>query len=174
MMRRVHSLPLSQFEFMTLSYIPLFAVTYLFWWVKPKDVLTSSIVDLPDMLEGQKATFESMAVSKLSDNEDIGKQNSLWAIWYLTPRVFEKEAEDRARQRTQQQHSQEIESIPIRRIKRAENLEAKFSTDLLKIDEPQHKEVVVGNWDPGLYKSKILWPVICLFGASFGALHLIA
>ncbi|KAL8723994.1 MAG: hypothetical protein Q9181_007035 [Wetmoreana brouardii] len=173
-MRRVHSLPLSQLESMTLSYIPLFAVTYLFWWVKPKDVLTPSIVDLPDMLEEQKATFESMAVSNVFDNEDIGRQGSLWAIWYLTPRVFEKEAEDRALHRTQQQHSQEIEQIPIRRIKKAVNLEAKFSTDLLKTDEPPPKEVVVANWDPGLYRSKILWPVICLFGASFGALHLIA
>lgn len=27
------------------------------------------------------------------------------------------------------------------------------------------------NWDPELYRSK-LWPVTCLFGVSFGALHL--
>jgi hypothetical protein len=36
------------------------------------------------------------------------------------------------------------------------------------------KEIVVAYWDPELYHSKILWPVICLFGASFGALHLIS
>ena len=36
------------------------------------------------------------------------------------------------------------------------------------------KETVVGYWDPKLYHSRYLWPVICLFGASFGALHLIS
>ena len=32
-MRTAHGLPLSQFESMTLSYIPLFAATYFFWWI---------------------------------------------------------------------------------------------------------------------------------------------
>ena len=48
-MRTAHSLPLSQLESMTLSYVPLFAITYFFWWLKPKDVLVPSIVDLPIM-----------------------------------------------------------------------------------------------------------------------------
>jgi len=33
------------------------------------------------------------------------------------------------------------------------------------------KERVVAHWDPRLFRSKI-WPLICLFGISFGALHL--
>lgn len=137
-MRGAHSLPLSQLETMTLSYIPLFAVTYFFWWVKPKDVMTPCVVDLPDMLSGQRTTFESMAVSTAFDNEGIGKQDSLWTIWYLTPRVFEKEAEDKA------------------------------------LREASANETVVAYWDPDLYHSKTLWPIICLFGISFGALHLIS
>jgi hypothetical protein len=39
-MRTVDGLPLSQLESMTLSYIPLFTITYFFWWYKPKDILT--------------------------------------------------------------------------------------------------------------------------------------
>lgn len=35
------------------------------------------------------------------------------------------------------------------------------------------KEIVLSHWDPHLYRSKI-WPAACLFGASFGALHLIS
>jgi hypothetical protein len=108
-MRRAHTLPLSQLESMTLGYIPLFDVMYFFWWIKPKDVLTPSVVDLPDMLPGQKTTFESMAVSSAFDDEGIGKQDSLWTIWYLIPRVFEKEAEDMALQETQQKALQEAE-----------------------------------------------------------------
>lgn len=34
------------------------------------------------------------------------------------------------------------------------------------------KDIVVAHWDPGLYESK-LWPLTCLFGVSFGALHLV-
>lgn len=37
-LREMHDLPLAQLETMTLSYIPLVAVTYFFWWDKPKDV----------------------------------------------------------------------------------------------------------------------------------------
>jgi len=166
-MRRAHTLPLSQLESMTLSYIPLFAITYLFWWVKPKDVLTPSIVDLPDMREEQKATFESMAVSSVFDEESLDRQGSLWSIWYLTPRVFEKEAEDKALEEAQRH-------ITTGGIERALNLEAKVSADLLAAEKPHRKEIVVANWDPALYRSKVLWPITCLFGASFGALHLIS
>lgn len=173
-MRRAHTLPLSQLESMTLSYIPLFAITYLFWWVKPKDVLTPSIVDLPDMLEEQRATFESMAVSSVFDEEGLDKQGSLWSVWYLTPRVFEKEAEDKAWQEAQSRLSQQPDHIATRGLERALNLEAKVSADLLVAGNPPKKVVVVANWDPELYRSKILRPITCLFGAFFGALHLIS
>ncbi|KAI4130897.1 MAG: hypothetical protein LQ338_001494 [Usnochroma carphineum] len=166
-MRRAHNLPLSQLESMTLSYIPLFAITYLFWWVKPKDVLTPSVVDLPTMSEEQRAFFESMAVSTLFDEEGIGKQGSLRSIWYLTPRVFEKEAEDRALHEAQQKLSEANEKGPTQKVERAVNLNQKVSV-------PTVKETVVAHWDPDLYRSKLLWPVICIFGASFGALHLIS
>lgn len=173
-MRRAHTLPLSQLESMTLSYIPLFAITYLFWWVKPKDVLTPSIVDLPDMLEEQKATFESMAVSSVFDEEGLGNQDSFWSVWYLTPRVFEKEAEDKALEEAQRRLSQPADHVTTRDLERALTLEAKVSADMLAAKRPHTKDIVVANWDPELYRSKILWPITCLFGASFGALHLIS
>ena len=182
-MRRAHMLPLSQIESMTLSYIPLFAVTYFFWWVKPKDVLTPSIVDLPDMLPAQQITFESMAVSSIFDDEGIGKNDSLWTIWYLTPRVFEKEAEDKALQEAEQkttrevQHkaaSQEAKRAAVREIESGKNLNEKSLACLPGESKPPAKEIVVAYWNPELYHSKILWPITCLFGASFGALHLIS
>lgn len=182
-MRLAHSLPLSQLESMTLSYIPLFAVTYFFWWVKPKDVLTPSIVELPDMLPGQKTTFESMAVSSAFDDEGIGKQNSLWNIWYLTPRVFEKEAEDKALQEAGQNTLREACETAAEPYNKQTLLLGKESSKRLKDKgssclpgaiKRQTKELVVAHWDPKIYQSNILWPVICLFGASFGALHLIS
>jgi hypothetical protein len=43
-MRTAHGLPLSQLESLTLSYIPLSGVTYIFWRHKPNDILMPSIV----------------------------------------------------------------------------------------------------------------------------------
>jgi len=172
-MRRAHALPLSQLESMTLSYIPLFAVTYFFWWVKPKDILTPSVVDLPDMLPEQKTAFESMAVSSAFDDQGEGKRDSLWTVWHLTPRVFEKEAKDKALQEAQQKASREAQHPIVSANESGETLEEKGSTCLAGTVKTPTKEIVVAHWDPKLYHSKILWPVICLFGASFGAVHLI-
>lgn len=181
-LRHAHTLPLSQLESMTLSYVPLFAVTYFFWWYKPKDILTPSIVDLPDMLPGQKTTFESMAVSNAFDHEGTAKQDSLWTIWYLTPRVFEKEAQDKALQETQRNllqeaeqkiSSQEAKQVVVCGNESDQNLDEKGSACLPPAFQNPAKEIVLAHWDPEVYHSKILWPVICLFGASFRALHLI-
>jgi hypothetical protein len=95
-MRAAHNLPLSQLESMTLSYVPLFVVTSFFWWAKPEDVLTPSVVGLPDMSTEQKATFENMSVDSTFDDEHTKRQDSWWNIWKLTPRVSEKEAKDKA------------------------------------------------------------------------------
>jgi hypothetical protein len=81
---------------MTLGYIPLVAVTYYLWWVKPKDITTPSIVDLPAMSPMQKKMFEAMAVSNAFDCEGNGRQDSVSSVFSLTPRVFEKEAADKA------------------------------------------------------------------------------
>ncbi|MCJ1402936.1 hypothetical protein MMC11_006157 [Xylographa trunciseda] len=161
-MRTVHSLPLSQLETMTLSYIPLFVVTYFFWWLKPKDVISSSVVELPDMLPAQKTVFETMAISSSFDDEGIGRQDSLWIIWYLTPRLFEKEAEDKALQEAKalQETRALQEAKPLQRAKPLQ-------------EAPKFEGIVVSHWDPEVYHSKI-WPIICLFGASFGGLHLIS
>ncbi|KAL9045408.1 MAG: hypothetical protein Q9214_001539 [Letrouitia sp. 1 TL-2023] len=163
---------------MTLSYIPLVAITYFFWWIKPKDVMTPSVVDLPDMFLLQKITFESMAVSNAFDNEGRGRQDSLWTIWYLTPRVFEKEAKDKALQATKERSN-------LRQTKQASRREDEKGERTRQTEEERSiylpgectasaKEVIVAYWDPDMYHSRLLWPIICLFGASFGALHLIS
>ncbi|MCJ1281311.1 hypothetical protein MMC26_000630 [Xylographa opegraphella] len=182
-MRAVHSLPLSQLETMTLSYIPLFIITYFFWWLKPKDVRTSSIVELPHMLPDQKIAFESMAISSSFDDEGTGRQDSLWTIWYLTPRLFEKEAEDKPLQEANA--SQETRVLQrARLLKDTEGSQKSERSSRPNIDAgeniykgpnnlPNPDGTVVSHWDPEVYHSKI-WPAICLFGASFGGLHLIS
>lgn len=233
-MRTTHNLPLAQLETMTLSYVPLFAVTLFFWWNKPKDILYPSIIDLPKMRAEQKTIFESMAVSNDFDEEHLEKEGSMWAIWTLTPRVFEKEAKDKAMHDLQEAQERRLKLIRIamrqsedakastqqseqgkasstRRSEdgKASNLITEESVDISHVDlrQPERilrrmttgltahrfadhgenknspkcdrvtpaypKERILGYWDPDVYHSK-LWPVTCLFGASFGALHLIS
>lgn len=167
--RGIHSLPLSQLEAMTLGYIPLFIVTYFFWWDKPKDIRSPSIVKLPEMSTEQRETFESMAVSDKFDNEGLKVQMTYWNTWYLTPRVFEKEEEDRRKQ-----YAQQLASRTARETELHDDEAPSTRRMLLSSKEEEIRmkdEVVVAHWDPQLYRSRI-WPLTCLFGISFGALHL--
>jgi len=177
-MRCAHQLPLSQLETMTLSYIPLFALTYFFWWVKPKDVRTPSVVDLPFMAPEQKATFELLAVSCTFDNEGNRKPDTLGVVFALTPRVFEKEAEDKRLQ-------EGFKKCSHRALEKKEGdatgptesaLGSRRGSAVNSFEEckPPAQQIVVAYWDPEVYHSKRLWPVVCLFGASFGALHLLS
>ncbi|KAL3465694.1 hypothetical protein BJX64DRAFT_275030 [Aspergillus heterothallicus] len=167
-MRAANALPLSQLESMTLSYIPLFAITYFFWWEKPKDILAPSVVQLPTMSREQRAVFEQMA---LSDRFDEGNaERSFWGVWALTPRVFEKEARDKA-----------LQEARVRAAERGARVQRGLKSAVSTTSEIQgpedlevelDKEIVVAHWDPGLYHSKIIRSLCSLFGASFGALHL--
>lgn len=181
-MRTAHGLPISQLESMTLSYIPLFAVTYFFWWYKPKDILVPSVVTLPAMSEDQEHIFTAMAVSNKFDNEGTEAQVTYWNVWYLTPRIFEKDAEDEAMRALEHEADNTAEADTQRTTTNTQadvGVADETSSDKAKYQHAEHepsrlpKEVVLSHWDPNLYGSK-LWPAVCFFGASFGALHLIA
>lgn len=165
LVRAIKDLPLAPFESMTLGYIPLFALTYFFWWVKPKDIEMPSELELPPMTYAQRTEFESIAISDDFDDEDTKRQRSMWNVWYLTPRVFEKEARDKKLVQIHEraeQHIQHLTSVGLPTLRRAKPLPLHGAND-----------TVLGHWDPDLYHSK-LWPVTCLFGASFPALHLVS
>jgi len=133
-----------------------------------------------------------MTVRSSFDDEGIGRQDSLWTIWYLTPRLFEKEAEDKALQEAKVlQETQGLQQPkPLRRAKPLHDaafIQITEHQSRPKIDvgengivghddlpvTPKLEEIVVSHWDPEVYRSKI-WPAICLFGTSFGGLHLIS
>ncbi|KAG0153471.1 hypothetical protein PDIDSM_2123 [Penicillium digitatum] len=165
-------LPLSQLESMTLGYIPLFIVTYFFWWNKPKDIRSPSLVMLPEMSLEQFNVFDSMAVSNKFDNEGTKKQTSYWNMWYLTPRVFEKVEEDRPVQEARTRARNGLTQTPIAQPPPEATVNESRIRDL---EDPyeSRKDIGVAHWDPDLYRSKI-WPLACLFGISFGALHLVS
>ena len=138
-LRVYHQLPISALESMTLGYIPLFALSYFFWWLKPKDIDTPSVVYLPPLSHTDWEQFESHALSDAFDDDTKLHQGFVSGAWRLMPRDFEQEA-------VQQ------EAIDIQN--------SRFGQGRL-----------ISHWDPDLYHSK-LWPITCLFGISFGALHL--
>lgn len=138
-LRVYHHLPVSALESMTLGYIPLFAVSYFFWWLKPKDIDTPSVVCLPPLSYADRQVFDSYALSGAFDDGSKLCQGSISEAWRLRPGDFEQEA-------VQQ------EAIDMQN--------SRFGQGRL-----------ISHWDPDLYHSK-LWPVTCLFGISFGTLHL--
>ncbi|MCJ1309897.1 hypothetical protein MMC25_003558 [Agyrium rufum] len=182
-LRSAHSLPLAPMESMTLSYIPLFAATYFFWWEKPKDILVPSVVDLPVMSSEQKQIFESMTVNEKFDDENEKCQTTMWTIWYLTPRVFEKEADDaairnatdkaimRAKEQMKKDHDFKVNTRAMGDAM-STHLETELRVDNLDIHVP--KGMVVSHWNPELYRSRFIWISTCMFGVSFGALHLVS
>jgi hypothetical protein len=91
LLRAYHRLPISALESMTLGYIPLFALSYFFWWLKPKDIDTPSIIDLPAMEIADRREFDELALSDAFDLEGKPHQGRLSGAWCLMPRDFERE-----------------------------------------------------------------------------------
>ncbi|KAI7084949.1 hypothetical protein KC356_g6296 [Hortaea werneckii] len=169
--RAFHHFPISPLESMTLGYIPLFMIAYLFWWVKPKDIELPSIVDLPLLSESQQEHFENLAVDDSFDEEGKASQTSLWSAWYLTPRVFEKEQTERDAQAEEEEYAIEIQLWQDHRNK-CLLLDCQDCRQRKPQRPSKRKEIILSHWNPELYHSK-LWPITCLAGISFPALHLV-
>jgi hypothetical protein len=169
--RTIHNLPLAPLEAMTLGYIPLFAVTYYYWWLKPKDISTPSIISLTaDMKPETLAEFEEMSIDNTFDSEPTIRPRSSWSIWALTPRMFEKQFADEQFRLACEQYEEQMEEYKFQTI--SAHLEKHAD---LPPEPPRRNtsEIVLGHWDPALYHSK-LWPIAILVGISFPALHLIS
>lgn len=84
--RAAHNLPIAPLEAMTLAYVFVVILTYIFWWIKPKDIATASYIDLPDMTSEQWRVFESLAMENTYDNDDPSAKPSKNIAWYLVGR----------------------------------------------------------------------------------------
>ena len=154
--RTAHSLSIAPLEAMTLAYVFIVLLTYLFWWFKPKDIATASFVDLPTMTPEQWEIFESLAMENTYDNDGPDTHFSKNIAWYLVGRDC-KDDEVLVMGR----------SHPFGGIKSSENLSKRLESIVTE------DSMIITQWDEALYFSK-LWPLICLLGAAFGALHLMS
>ncbi|CVL10974.1 hypothetical protein FPRO06_07955 [Fusarium proliferatum] len=158
--RSAHHLPLATVEAMTLAYVFNGLVTYAFWWEKPKVIVTASFVNLPEMTPLQWDRFESLAMGITYDVSDPCQKHDNSIAWYVVPRDCRDDEvgimEDPERTADE---SGSITEPNCRKI------------------ESTVTEVEAGNviteWDSNLYMTRY-WPLLCLLGASFGAIHLIS
>ncbi|RGP67893.1 hypothetical protein FLONG3_8361 [Fusarium longipes] len=84
--RAIHQLPLATLETMTLEYVFNALVTYAFWWEKPKDIITASFIDLPQMTPAQWPKFESLAMENTYDVSHPSQKQHGSIAWYVVPR----------------------------------------------------------------------------------------
>lgn len=157
--RAAHGLAHAPLEAMTLAYVFVMVPTYLFWWVKPKDIITPSIVDLPQMTDDQRRIFESLAMENTYDDID-GVRPSRSIAWYLVARDCNDEGS-----------ANDIGNGAADRIDIMHNAKAKVET--IVTETAVESDEVITEWDASLYFSK-WWPLICILGASFGAFHMIS
>lgn len=186
-LRTTKELPIAPLETMTIAYVLIVMITYSFWWLKPKDIATASLVTLPAMTSVQRDIFESL---KMEDNYDYDcsiPEKSRNIAWYLVSRDCKddqvlmtchdtvQEASDDSEISLQHTSVQPDISSPL--ITARSSLSGTWSTpteictDLEQNVIKQH--TVITEWDASLYMSKP-WPLICITGAAFGAFHLIS
>lgn len=186
--RTAHQLPIAPLEAMTLAYVLVVFLTYIFWWLKPKDIATASFVKLPDMTEEQWRVFQSLAMENAYDREDTDVKPSRNLAWYLVSR--DCKGIDVLVTRTHLTDDTERSSMV--RIDTPETMDEaersgssrgtdsdEESTNLATAVAEDHKqsaeqdEHVITEWDEALYFSRF-WPLICVLGAAFGAFHLVS
>ena len=153
--RAAHDLPLAPLEAMTLAYVFNALITYGFWWSKPKDIATASFVDLPEMTTRQRQTFEGLTMEETYDVSDPGQKQNLDIAWYVVARDCRDDEV-----LVMSQVSEDVES-------KADSVSDKGV--VVSVEDSK----VITEWDANLYMTRY-WPLICLLGASFGAIHLIS
>jgi hypothetical protein len=159
--RAAHQLPLATIETMTLAYVFNGLVTYAFWWEKPKDIVTASFVNLSEMTSLQWDKFESLAMGNTYDVSDPDQKQNDSVAWYVVPRDCRDD--EVGVMEFQEGNTEETISTPETRSQKVGHT----------VNEIEEDVNVITEWDANLYMTRY-WPLLCLLGASFGAIHLIS
>lgn len=161
--REIHGLPLAPLEAMTLAYIFNAIVTYAFWWEKPKDIVTASLVDLPSMNRRQREVFEGLAMEETYDVLHVSQKQDMNIAWYVVARDCR---DDEVLVMTTEPGTDE--SCDIETTSTTPNA---TKTSVVVVEKEDKNTIT--EWDASLYMTRY-WPLLCLVGASFGAIHLVS
>lgn len=201
-MRTIHGLAIAPLEVMTIAYVVVMVITYFFWWLKPKDIAAPTFVRLPAMSPEQWILFESLSMENTYDMQYPGAPYSLNIAWYLVARdcqddeVLVARRPEMAQVPAVQVPAFQVPAVQVSvvqvqttapdiRDKTREFIQPKSTVSKIQRAKPVHSVTpnvegrasqdarIITEWDSALYMTKF-WPFICLLGASFGAVHLIA
>jgi hypothetical protein len=214
-LRAANRYAIAPLEAMTLAYVFVVFLTYLFWWIKPKDISTTAFVVLPPMSHAHWRIFESLAMENTYDVEDPDAKFSPNIAWYLVSRDCRDDevvvmGQDNADGDTESHGSSKEDAVATAKTDQTEaadrdcekggmpaagesdangntqsrtnsNTEAvtraktndTHSTKRSRLRAAAEDSMIITQWDEALYFSK-LWPLICILGAAFGALHLMS
>ncbi|KAF5692520.1 hypothetical protein FDENT_2802 [Fusarium denticulatum] len=156
--RSAHHLPLATIDTMTLAYVFNGLVTYAFWWEKPKDIVTVSFVNLPDMTPLQWEQFESLAMESTYDVSDPSQKQDDSIAWYVVPRDCRDDKVG---------VMEDLERDTEKSVSTTEPKTRKVEPTVTEVEADN----VITEWDSSLYMTRY-WPLLWLLGASFGAIHL--
>lgn len=164
--RTAYDLPIAALEAMTLAYLFVMLITYLFWWVKPKDITTAMYVDLPEMNRRQRRVFDSLSMEDTYDHDESLVEHSKNIAWYLVARDCKDDS------RLLMDAGQDEEAAKTTLVEGIVSIHPGIRRARPLIDRFDHP-IILTQWDRDLYFTK-WWPLICILGASFGAIHLIS
>ncbi|CAH0056144.1 unnamed protein product [Clonostachys solani] len=167
--RLAHSLPLAAIETMALAYVFNAVITYGFWWMKPKDIATASFVDLPEMTDLQREVFEGLSMENTYDVSGEDQEPAMDTAWYVVARDCQ---DDDILLMPRANDSEHVRPT-VSRLDKGSILEAQLDSDASSNTEKKAADGVITEWDANLYMTRY-WPLLCLLGASFGAVHLIS
>ncbi|KAF4500795.1 hypothetical protein FAGAP_2994 [Fusarium agapanthi] len=155
--RSAHHLPLATIETMTLAYVFNGLVSYAFWWEKPKDIVTASFFNLPEMTPLQWDWFESLAMENTYDVSDPSQRQDNSIAWYVVPRDCRDDEVG---------VMEDLERDTEETVSTAQPNSQKVEPTVTEVEADN----VITEWDSSLYMTRY-WPLLCLLGASFGAIH---
>ncbi|KFA51527.1 hypothetical protein S40293_06338 [Stachybotrys chartarum IBT 40293] len=164
--RGAHNLPLAALETMTLAYVLNAIMTYAFWWKKPKDIATASFIVLPEMTADQKDTFGNLSMENTYDVPTPGCEPDPSSAWYVVARDYEDNEMPVMAPKPDRQFDADSSSADA-------NVEAQVSNSTKVQQHRADNAKVITEWDASLYMTRY-WPLLCLLGASFGAVHLVS
>ena len=114
------------------------------------------------MTTDQWEKFENLAMENTYDVSDPNQKQSDAIAWYVVPRDCRDE-EVGMMENQEQHNSEENLSWPESNPQKIEPI----------IGVTEEDNNVITEWDANLYMTKY-WPLLCLLGASFGAIHLVS
>lgn len=169
-------LPLTPLEITTIAYAFCAIVKCPFWWHKPKDVLTYSLIDLPEMKPEDRETFESLVVEDTYDIDGPEQWSSRDAYSLLGFARAQTPVHTRETPGPLEDEHAAPDSVVDTNVKPVDSLDSVGETNpsnTRSIEQTHVKPpIIILKWDSDLYRFWRWRLPICALMTIFSAVHL--